>query len=385
MTSPTNLQFDACLYWCVWIFFFWILHLSFVAFANTFTGTFVAFANIFTINICGFSDQFRSDGSSTPGVIPDQSIFGLWDLDCLVNRMEHMQVANGCWRTRWGSCAVLACMSVSNQLIILHQLSNVAHLGSSSHFEIAALFGRQRCGSIYFDLCFCLGCIDITNNWFECSANHFRTTQIHPHIKADHQTYPSLLHSHSTTHRCEKCELKATTPNTNKKHDRSLPVGSMAWPNLSIWRFSRFDSTKSNSHDSISKCDSFLLSHHFTKKKRKKKIRIRIEWELNDASKVINHYLIDEKYWSNSWYSQGRMLKWPLVWKWPAGLSWLGLELLAFSEFGDCNVASVETHLSVHILSKGDSSTFCMLHIERLNALVLGPSFFSWNLNTLSI
>ena len=57
--------------------FFWILHLSFVAFANTFTGTFVAFANIFTINICGFSDQFRSDGSSTPGVIPDQSIFGL--------------------------------------------------------------------------------------------------------------------------------------------------------------------------------------------------------------------------------------------------------------------------------------------------------------------
>ena len=189
---------------------------------------------IYNQYICGVKDQFRSDGSSTPGVIPDQSIFGLWDLDCLVNRMEHMQVANGCWRTRWGSYAVLACMSVSNQLIILDQLSNVANLGSSSHFEIAALFGRQRCGSIYFDLCFCLGCIDITNNWFECSANHFRTTQIHPHIKADHQTYPSLLHSHSTTHRCEKCELKATTPNTNKKHDRSLPVGSMEWPNLSI-------------------------------------------------------------------------------------------------------------------------------------------------------
>ena len=32
-------------------FKFWILHLSFVAFANTFTGTLVAFANIFTINI----------------------------------------------------------------------------------------------------------------------------------------------------------------------------------------------------------------------------------------------------------------------------------------------------------------------------------------------
>ena len=64
---------------CIGVFesFFWILHLSFVAFANTFTVTFV-FANTFTIKMCGFSDQFASiRWFFDPAVISDQSSFGL--------------------------------------------------------------------------------------------------------------------------------------------------------------------------------------------------------------------------------------------------------------------------------------------------------------------
>ena len=191
MTSPTNLQFDACLYWCVWIFF--LDPSSFIC----------CVCKYIYWNICCVCKYIYNQYMWLQRSISIRWFFdprsyswsiNFWALRFGLPRQSNgaMQVANGCWRTRWGSCAVLACMSVSNQLIILHQLSKVAHFGSSSHFEIAALFGRQRCGSIYFDLCFCLGCIDITNNWFECSANHCRATQIHPHIKADHQTYPSL-------------------------------------------------------------------------------------------------------------------------------------------------------------------------------------------------
>jgi hypothetical protein len=111
---------------CIGVFesFFFILHLSFVAFANTFTVTFV-FENTFTINMCGFSDQFRSGGSSTKQLFLINRVLGFEILDWLP-RQSHAS----CKRVLTHPLGLLCCTDlhviVGNQLVILHRFSNVA-------------------------------------------------------------------------------------------------------------------------------------------------------------------------------------------------------------------------------------------------------------------